>query len=89
MSLVSRETIEPAEVDCKGGSEMRLREERLRRGWSQTRVAALSGIASPDVSALERGVKPVYPGWRRRLAEVFGMTEEELFGPAAPAEGQR
>ena len=61
---------------------LRLREERQRRGWSQTKLAALTGIASPDLSAIERGAKPVYPGWRKRLASVFGMTESELFSPS-------
>jgi transcriptional regulator with XRE-family HTH domain len=58
----------------------RLREERLRRGWTQTRLSALTGIASPDLSAIERGRRPVFAGWRRRLAEVFGVPEVALFG---------
>ena len=58
---------------------LRLRDERLQRGWSQTRLSHLTGIASPDLSAIEREAKPVYPGWRRRLARVFGMSEEDLF----------
>lgn len=62
---------------------LRLRAERQSRGWSQTRLSALTGIASPDLSAVERGAKPAYPGWRRKLAEAFGMAEEDLFAPAA------
>lgn len=60
---------------------LRLRDERLRRGWSQTRLSALTGIASPDLSAIERGARPAFPGWRRRLALVFGIPEVELFAP--------
>jgi len=58
----------------------RLREERLRRGWSQTKVSALTGIASPDISAIERSVRYLHPGWRRRLAAAFKLSESELFG---------
>jgi len=59
---------------------MRLREERIRRGWSQTQVSMLTGISSPDLSAIERGVRPAFPAWRRRLALAFDMSEKELFG---------
>jgi transcriptional regulator with XRE-family HTH domain len=58
---------------------MGLRVERQRRGWSQTRLSALTGISSPDLSAIENGHRPVYPSWRRRLEQVFGMPAEQLF----------
>jgi transcriptional regulator with XRE-family HTH domain len=60
-------------------STSKLREERLKRGWSQTKVSMLTGIASPDISALERGTKYPHPGWRRRLAAAFKLSERELF----------
>ncbi len=60
---------------------LRLKAERLRRGWSQTRVSMLTGIASPDVSAIERGMRYPHPGWRRRLAAAFKVPEEQLFAP--------
>ncbi|MBA3642021.1 MAG: helix-turn-helix transcriptional regulator [Acidobacteria bacterium] len=41
---------------------LRLKQERQRRGWSQTKLAGMTGISSPDLSALERGAKPAYPG---------------------------
>jgi putative transcriptional regulator len=58
---------------------LRLRVERLRRGWSQTHVTVLTGISGPAVSALELGRVHPHPGWRRRLAEAFGMDEATLF----------
>ena len=61
----------------------RIRDERIRRGWSQTRLAALTEIAAQDISAIERGVQAAYPGWRRRLVGVFGIPEAELFATAA------
>jgi transcriptional regulator with XRE-family HTH domain len=54
--------------------------ERERRGWSQTRVSALTGIAQPDISAIENRRRLPGSGWRRRLADVFGVSEGELFG---------
>jgi transcriptional regulator with XRE-family HTH domain len=60
-------------------STNRLREERLRRGWSLTRVTVATGIAAGDLSLLERGLRPAFPGWRRRLAAAFEMSEAELF----------
>lgn len=57
----------------------RLRDERLKRGWSQTKVSMLTGIASPDISALERGTRYPHPGWRRRLAVAFKLSERDLF----------
>lgn len=56
-----------------------LRAERLRRGWSLVRVSALTGIAPGDLSMLERGLRPPFPGWRRRLARAFKLPEAELF----------
>lgn len=63
----------------------RLREERLKRGWSQTQVSMLTGIAATDIGALEHGIKPPWPGWRRRLAAAFKLPERELF----PDEAER
>jgi transcriptional regulator with XRE-family HTH domain len=53
-----------------------------------TRVAGLTGIAASDLSQIERGARPAFPGWRRRLAHAFGMPEEALFA-AAEDEKQR
>ena len=49
-------------------------------------MSGLTGIASPDLSAIEREVKPPFPGWRRRLSRVFGMSEDELFAQVDPEE---
>jgi transcriptional regulator with XRE-family HTH domain len=56
-----------------------LRAERLCRGWSQTRVTMLTGIAQGDLSAVERGLRHAHPGWRRRIADAFGLPESTLF----------
>ena len=58
---------------------LKLKAERTKRGWSQTRLSVLTGIAQSDLSAIENGHKRVGAGWRRRLADVFGMAEADLF----------
>lgn len=49
------------------------------RGWSLQRVADLTGISQSDLSRLERGGLPAFPGWRKRLARAFRADERELF----------
>ena len=58
---------------------LQLRIERIRRGWSQTRVTMLTGISQSDISAIENGNRVALPGWRKRLATAFEMSEEQLF----------
>jgi transcriptional regulator with XRE-family HTH domain len=58
---------------------LELRRARQRRGLSLTKLTALTGIATTDLSLLERGLRPLFPGWRRRIAEALGMPEEDLF----------
>lgn len=56
-----------------------MRSERLRRGWSQTRLSGLTGIVATDLGAIERGTKYPFAGWRRRIAAAFKLRETELF----------
>ncbi len=63
---------------------LRIREERRKRGWSLTRVSMLTGIAYPDLSRMERGHIPAYPGWRKKLAKAFYMPEDVLFAQVPP-----
>jgi transcriptional regulator with XRE-family HTH domain len=58
---------------------LRLKSERLSRRWSQTKLSMLTGIASSDLSAVERGLRYAHPGWRRRLAIAFKLPEAVLF----------
>jgi transcriptional regulator with XRE-family HTH domain len=59
-----------------------LRAERLKRGWSLTKVTTLTGIATTDISRLERGLGIPFPGWQRRLALAFKVPANELFREA-------
>jgi transcriptional regulator with XRE-family HTH domain len=62
-----------------GRNHLRLRDERLRRGWSQLDVAVRTGLPPSTISVVERGLVHAHPGWRRRLARAFGLPEAALF----------
>ena len=66
------------------GFVARVREERLKRGWSLTHLSGLTGIASSDLSMVERGLRPAFPGWQRRLARAFHLPTGVLFEPEPP-----
>jgi transcriptional regulator with XRE-family HTH domain len=63
-----------------------LRIERQKRNWSLTKVSGFTGITASDLSQIERGIVPVYPSWRRRLAIAFQMSEQKLFTPVDPVD---
>lgn len=66
----------------------RLRQMREARGWSQLELARRARVAPQDISALETGKKYPFPGWRRRLAEALGVSEEEVFPEVRRAGGE-
>lgn len=53
--------------------------EMERQDMSQWAVCRGTGIDPATLSRLRRGLIPAYPGWRRKLSEFFGMSEEALF----------
>lgn len=59
---------------------LRLRVERLKRGLTQARLAALAGLHPAELSRIENGKIYPYPGWRRRLAEALGWPVEQADG---------
>lgn len=56
-----------------------LREVRIKKGLTLNRVSAITGISASDISMLERGLRPCYPSWRRRLAMALKVPAPELF----------
>ncbi|ACX52290.1 putative transcriptional regulator, Nlp [Ammonifex degensii KC4] len=52
--------------------------ERKKRGWSQFELARRTGIHPSNLSKLERGVWPVYQGWRIKIAEALGWPLDRL-----------
>lgn len=58
---------------------LRLTVVRMNRKLPQAALSRLTGIHSSDISKLETGKVPAYPGWRRAIAKALGLPEEELF----------
>ena len=58
----------------------RVREERIKRGLSINKLSQLTGIGASDLSMLERGQRPAYPGWRLRIARALSIQVQVLFG---------
>lgn len=68
---------------------LRLRLERQRLAMSLAQLCQLTGVEPATLSKVERGLLPAYPGWRRRIAEAFGMPEEILFAEVPDDEHER
>lgn len=58
---------------------LRLRKERLKRGWSMVELARRAKISEATLSRLENSKTFPYPGWKKRLSRVLGVKQEELF----------
>jgi transcriptional regulator with XRE-family HTH domain len=57
---------------------LRLKQERLRRGFTQLDVATRTMIGPSVISNLESGKRKPGPLWGYRLSLLFGLTVEEL-----------
>ena len=57
---------------------LRIKAERLRRGWNQTRLAYQSDLSGPDVSRIETGRTRPYPKQLQRLAKVLNLSPDSL-----------
>ena len=64
---------------------VRLKAERLRRGWSQLDLAFRSRVQPTDISRIERGRALPYPGQAARLAAALDLSESDLLTPVAAA----
>jgi len=56
----------------------RLKQERERRGWSQSELAERIGTNQVNISRWEKGSTTPSPYFRQRLGELFGKSLEEL-----------
>lgn len=54
---------------------------RKDKGITQAGLSNLTGIAEPQINAIERGRVIPWEGWQRRIAEALGWEREpsELF----------
>ena len=57
----------------------RLREVRKQQGLSQFELARICGIETANLSKVENGILRPYPGWRQRIAQALGVSEDEIF----------
>ena len=64
----------------------RLRQERLRRGWSLQKLGEKIGMQGSDISKVERGLVVPYPSQRKRLAKAVGCTPDELLEEVSDVE---
>lgn len=62
-----------------------LRQERIRRGWTQVEVAKRIGLTKTAVHDLETGKQ--LPSYKVlvKLEDLFQLTHRELFAPAPDA----
>ena len=63
---------------------LRMKQERLRRGWTQTAVAFHARLTAAEVSRIETGRLRPYPTQIARLAQVFGLDPAELLLDGLP-----
>jgi transcriptional regulator with XRE-family HTH domain len=57
---------------------LRIKAERLKRGWRQEDLGFYARMAGADVSRIETGRLQPYPTQVARLAKALGLKPEEL-----------
>lgn len=57
---------------------------RIEKGLSQEELGKAIDVSKQAISSYETGVRDPNPEQRHKLAEVFGITEAELFGGMPP-----
>ena len=57
---------------------LRIKNERLRRGWNQTKLAYLARMSTTDVSRIESGRTHPYPRQLARLAKALHVPVDDL-----------
>lgn len=68
----------PESKKISGRIVSRLRQERERRAWTQSKVAECIGTTQINVSRWEKGTTLPGPYYRQKLGELFGKSMEEL-----------
>lgn len=63
----------------------RVREERMRRGWTQEQLAEKAEVHLSFIGQLERGAKKPSLRTLKRLAETFGIRAGDLLDEPSPA----
>ncbi|MCK4798332.1 MAG: helix-turn-helix transcriptional regulator [Spirochaetes bacterium] len=58
----------------------KVKEERLKRGFSQEELAARAGVHRTYIGMIERGEKNITLFSVKKIANAFGLTIEKLIG---------
>lgn len=56
-----------------------VREYRLLAGLTQRQLGDAVGLTQSDISKVEKPGFEIYAGWKKRLAEFFGVDRSILF----------
>lgn len=65
---------------------LKVKYERLRRGWNQTALAFYTGMSVSDISRIETGRIRPYPGQLQKLSKVLGVDCVALLEDTASAQ---
>lgn len=57
----------------------KLTEELKTRNITKYKLHKITGIAKCDIYNAINGKIPMYPGWKKKIAEALGKAEEDLF----------
>jgi transcriptional regulator with XRE-family HTH domain len=57
---------------------IRIKFERLQRGWNQTALAYHAGMSAGDISRIESGRLKPYPAQIEKLSAVLGVEPNAL-----------
>src|ERR1700747_391106 len=88
LQLLKREgLVRPSPDGATGAIGMRLRQLRLRRGWSLAHVAKAAGISVGFLSAIERSQMSASISTLRRLARFHKTNILDFFDPAETNRG--
>jgi transcriptional regulator with XRE-family HTH domain len=67
---------------------LKMKAERLKRGWRQEDLAFYTRMAAADISRIETGRLRPYPSQVARLEQVLGIPAEELLTIMEPMPSQ-
>ena len=66
---------------------LRINQVIKEKGYVKSELATLARIPQNDFYQATNGKKTFFPSWRKRIAEVLDMTEDELFPEYIKKEG--
>jgi transcriptional regulator with XRE-family HTH domain len=65
-------------IQVKRRPILKIRAERLRRGWRMLDLAYYANVPLSELSRIETGQARPYPAYAQRLSSVLSLAPEEL-----------